>query len=122
MPDGWFDAAMDASFATDSAAAEQSPPVLRAPNGVFQDNREFWSARKALYDPGEIHVPTFLVHAEWDADLPSYMLYEYFARLTNVPYKRYVQIGEGTHSVMKNRMQLFEVVQQFLDESITPGQ
>ncbi len=26
-------------------------------------------------------------------------LYEYFAKLTNAPYKRYVQIGEGTHSV-----------------------
>jgi pimeloyl-ACP methyl ester carboxylesterase len=124
LPDGWLDAAIDASFATDSAGAQQSPPVLRAPNGVFQDNREFWSAGRALYDPAGIHVPTFLVHAEWDADLPSYMLYEYFARLTNVPYKRYVQIGEGTHAVMmeKNRMQLFQAVQQFLDESFTPGQ
>jgi hypothetical protein len=30
----------------------------------------------------------------------------YFARLTSAPYKRFVQIGEGTHSVMleKNRM------------------
>jgi len=41
-----------------------------------------------------------------------------------VPYKRFVQIGEGTHSVMteKNRMQLFQAVQQFLDESFTLGQ
>jgi pimeloyl-ACP methyl ester carboxylesterase len=124
IPAGWFDAAMDASFATDAVGAKQVPPVLRAPNGVIQDNREFWSSGKALYDPAGIHVPTFLVHAEWDADLPSYMLYEYFARLTNAPYKRYVQIGEGTHGVMmeKNRMQLFHAVQQFLDESVTPGQ
>jgi hypothetical protein len=28
MPNGWFDAAMDASFATDAAGAKQSPPVL----------------------------------------------------------------------------------------------
>jgi esterase/lipase len=51
------------------------------------------------------------------------MLYEYFARLTNAPYKRYVQIGEGTHTIMmgKNRMQLFQAVQQFLDERLTPG-
>ena len=77
-----------------------------------------------LYDPAGIRVPTLLVHAEWDADLPSYMLYEYFARLTNAPYKRYVQIGEGTHSIImeKNRMQLFQAVQQFLDERFTPGQ
>ena len=42
----------------------------------------------------------------------------YFAKLTNVPYKRFVELGEGTHTVMmeKNRMQLFQEVQLFLDE------
>jgi hypothetical protein len=35
-----------------------------------------------------------------------------------------VQIGEGTHNLMieKNRMQLFEAVQQFLDEDFRGGQ
>lgn len=124
IPPGWFQAAMDAIFASDPTGAKQTPPVLRAPNGIVQDGREFWSAGKSLYDPGGIRVPTFLAHAEWDADLPSYMLYEYFARLSNASYKRYVQIGEGTHSVImeKNRMQLFQAVQQFLDERLTPGQ
>lgn len=86
--------------------------------------REFWGAGKALYDPSAIHVPTFLVHAEWDADLPSYMLHSYFERLTNTPYKRCVEIGEGTHTVIleKNRMQLFQAVQQFLDKKLKPGQ
>ena len=71
-----------------------------------------------------IRVPTFLAHAEWDQDLPSYMLYAYFAKLTNVPYKRYVQIGEGTHTVImeKNRMQLFHAVQGFLDERFKSGE
>ena len=102
--------------------SKQTPPVLRAPNGVVQDGREFWGAGKALYDPAEIRVPTFLAHAEWDADLPSYMLHAYFAKLTNAPYKRYVEIGEGTHTVImeKNRMQLFQAVQQFLDERLKP--
>ena len=119
IPPGWFDAWADATFATDPIGASQSPPVLRAPNGVLQDSREFWGAGKALYDPAGIRVPTLLVHAEWDADLPSYMLHAYFAKLVSVPYKRYVEIGEGTHSVImeKNRMQLFQVVQQFLDET-----
>jgi pimeloyl-ACP methyl ester carboxylesterase len=123
IPAGWFDAWADATFATDPVGARQHPPVLRIPNGAVQDVREFWSAGTALYDPAGIRVPTLLVHAEWDADLPSYMLYDYFARLTNAPYRRYVQIGEGTHSVMmeKNRMQLFQAVQQFLDERLTPG-
>ena len=122
IPPGWFDAWADATFATDSVGAKQTPPVLRAPNGVLQDGRDFWGAGKAMYDPSDIRVPTFLAHAEWDQDLPSYMLYAYFAKLTNVPYKRYVEIGEGTHTIImeKNRLQLFDSVQYFLDERILP--
>ena len=122
IPPGWFEAWADATFATDPVGSKQTPPALRAPNGTVQDTREFWSAGKALYDPAGIRVPTFLAHAEWDADLPSYMLHAYIAKLTNVPYKRYVEIGEGTHTVLmeKNRMQLFQTVQQFLDESLNP--
>jgi len=124
IPPGWFEAWADATFATDSVGAKQTPPVLRAPNGVVQDNHEFWEVGKALYDPAEIRVPTFLAHAEWDAGNPSNMLYTYFAKLTNAPYKRYVEIGEGTHTIMmeKNRMQLFQAVQQFLDERLKPNQ
>jgi pimeloyl-ACP methyl ester carboxylesterase len=124
IPAGWFEAWADATFATDPVGAKQTPQVLRAPNGVTQDSRDFWGAGKALYDPGQIRVPTFLAHAEWDADLPSYMLHAYFSKLTNVPYKRYVEIGEGTHTIImeKNRMQLFQAVQQFLDEKVEPNQ
>jgi pimeloyl-ACP methyl ester carboxylesterase len=123
IPAGWFEAWADATFATDPVGARQTPPVLRAPNGVVQDGREYWGAGKALYDPAQIRVPTFLAHAEWDADLPSYMLHAYFAKLANAPYKRYVEIGEGTHTVImeKNRMQLFQAVQQFLDEKLEPS-
>jgi pimeloyl-ACP methyl ester carboxylesterase len=123
IPAGWFEAWADATFATDAVGAKQTPPILRAPNGVVADGREFWGAGKALYDPAQIRVPTFLAHAEWDADLPSYMLHAYFAKLTNAPYKRYVEIGEGTHTVImeKNRMQLFQAVQQFLDEKLEPS-
>jgi alpha-beta hydrolase superfamily lysophospholipase len=41
-----------------------------------------------------------------------------FARLTSAPTKRYVVIGEGTHTVImeRNRLQLFREVQLFLDE------
>jgi pimeloyl-ACP methyl ester carboxylesterase len=117
IPPGWFDAWAAATFATDPVGAKLTPPVVRAPNGVMQDIGEFWRSGKAQYDPAGIRVPTFLAHAEWDADTPSYMLYAYFSKLTNVPYKRYVEIGEGTHNVMleRSRIQLFEEVQQFLD-------
>ena len=124
IPAGWYDAWADATFATDPVGSKLVPPVLRAPNGTVQDTREYWGTGKALYDPANIRVPTFLAHAEWDADLPSYMLYAYFAKLANAPYKRYVEIGEGTHTIImeKNRMELFQAVQQFLDESFKPGQ
>ena len=41
-----------------------------------------------------------------------------FARLTHVPYKRFVELGEGTHTIImeKNRMQMFREVSSFLNE------
>jgi esterase/lipase len=58
-----------------------------------------------------------LVKAEWDADTPSYMAQTLFPLLLNASQKQYVEIGEGTHSIMleRNRMQLFRAVQDFLD-------
>jgi len=118
IPPGWFDAWADATFATDPVGSQQDPQVVRAPNGTLQDWREFWDVGKMVYNPAEIRVPTLIVHGEWDADNPSYMSQGCFAKLTNVPYKRYIEIGEGTHSVMleKNRLQLFREVQLFLEE------
>ncbi|MCF4125155.1 alpha/beta hydrolase [Methylobacterium sp. SyP6R] len=119
IPPGWFEQWADATFATDKAGAAQAPPVLRAPNGVVADAQDYWQAGKPLYDPGEIRVPTLVIHAEWDADLPSYQAQEYFARLTRAPYRRFVELGEGTHTVMmeKNRMQFFREVAAFLTEA-----
>ena len=93
--------------------------MLRAPNGVLQDLRTYRAAGKAQYDPSNIKVPTLIIHAEWDADLPSGQAHAYLAKLTNVPYKRFVEIGDGTHTIMmeKNRMQFFREVMNFLNES-----
>ena len=92
--------------------------LLRAPNGVIQDVRDYWAAGKAYYDAANIRVPTLLMQAEWDQDTPAYMAQALFPLLKNAPVKRYVEIGEGTHTVImeKNRMQLFREVQMFLDE------
>jgi pimeloyl-ACP methyl ester carboxylesterase len=118
IPAGWFEKWADATFATDPEGAKQSPPVLRAPNGVVADGQKFWSAGKATYDPAKITVPVLLIHAEWDQDTPAYMSQKLFPLLVNAPEKRYVVIGEGTHTVImeKNRMQLFREVQHFLDD------
>jgi pimeloyl-ACP methyl ester carboxylesterase len=63
-------------------------------------------------------VPTLILHAEWDADHPSYVAQSYFKQLTNAPYKRLVELGEGTHYIMleKNRLGFFNELMLFLDE------
>jgi pimeloyl-ACP methyl ester carboxylesterase len=118
-PSGWFDAWWKANLEADPVGAAQSPPVVRAPNGVREDGGRYWGADTRYYDASKIRVPVLLVHAEWDADTPAYMSQALFARLTGAPLKRYVVIGEGTHSVIleRNRMQLFREVQLFLDEA-----
>ena len=118
IPDGWFEAWADATFATDPWGAQQNPAVLRAPNGVLDDIQNFWAAGKPKYDPAKITAPTLIIHAEWDQDTPAYMSQALFPLLTNAAIKRYIVIGEGTHSVImeKNRMQLFKETQLFLDK------
>jgi pimeloyl-ACP methyl ester carboxylesterase len=116
IPQGWFEAWAEATWATDPLA--QTEGFLRAPNGVIQDVRDYWGSGKPYYDPAGIRAPTLLVKAEWDQDTPAYMAQALFPLLKNAPRKRYVEIGEGTHTVImeKNRMQLFRTVQEFLDE------
>ena len=117
IPSGWFQAWTDATWATDPNSKEAG--LLRAPNGVIQDVRDYWVSGKTYYDAANIRVPTLLIKAEWDQDTPAYMAQALFPLLKNAPSKRYVEIGEGTHTVImeKNRMQLFREVQLFLDES-----
>jgi pimeloyl-ACP methyl ester carboxylesterase len=118
IPAGWFEAWWNANLEADPVGAKQSPPVVRAPNGVFDDSQRYWGADTRYYDPSKIRVPVLLVHADWDAEAPAYMSQALFARLTGAPLRRYVVIGEGTHFVMmeRNRMQLFREVQLFLEE------
>jgi alpha-beta hydrolase superfamily lysophospholipase len=88
--------------------------VLCAPNGVLADLRAYWTADKPQYDPEGIKIPTLVIHAEWDADLSSYMVQAYFAKSRTL-----VELGEGTHTIIikKNRMQFFHEVVAFLNEA-----
>ena len=119
VPPGVFDQWWEATLASDPIGSKMDPPVVRAANGVRAEIFNFWRAGKPLYDPGKITVPTLIIHAEWDADLPSSMAQAYFAKLTAAPYKRFVELGEGTHTVMleKNRMQFFHEILGFLSET-----
>jgi len=118
IPPGWFEAWAAAMLASDPVGARQTPPVLRAPNGVVEDGLRNRATSQMDWNPEEIRVPVLLIKAEWDQDTPAYMAQALFPKLVNAPYKRYVELGEGTHSIVleKNRMNLFREVQLFLDE------
>jgi pimeloyl-ACP methyl ester carboxylesterase len=118
IPAGWFDQWQKATWATDPKAVSANPPALRAPNGVTQDIRGYYMSGKATYDPSRITAPTLMIQAQWDQDTPPYMSQALFPLLTGTPWKQYDLIGEGTHTVImeKNRLQLFNAVQNFLEE------
>lgn len=118
IPPGWFEAWAEATWTTDPDSGESDPPRLRAPNGVLQDVRDYWSAGRPYYDPAAITAATLLIYAEWDQDTPGYMAQALFPLLINAAAKRLVLIGEGTHTVVmeRNRLQLLREVQLFLEE------
>lgn len=113
LPRTWYESWLAATLATDPWGARQTPPVIRAPNGGLVRPGDWVPP----YDPAAIKAPTLLVKGEWDVETPSYMAQALFPLLVNAPAKQYVEIGEGTHSIMleRNRMQLFRAVQGFLD-------
>jgi pimeloyl-ACP methyl ester carboxylesterase len=122
IPRGWFEAWAEATWASDPDSGNSNPPLLRAPNGVLQDGRDYWSAGRPYYDPRAITAATLLIHGEWDQDTPGYMAQAIFGLLQSAAWKRLVTIGEGTHTVImeRNRLQLFREVQLFLDEPGAP--
>lgn len=112
LPPTWFEAWANATFG-DNPVAE-----ILAPNGTVQDSREYWAQGRPLYEPSQIRVPVLIVHADWDRDCPQEMSAAVFSNLTSAPYRRWVEIGEGTHCVLmeKHRWQVFSAVQTFFDE------
>jgi pimeloyl-ACP methyl ester carboxylesterase len=78
-------------------------------------------AGKAQYDPGNIRVPTLLIHAEWDADLPSDQAHAYFAKQTKTPYKRFVEIGERTHTIIMEKNAVLPRGDEFSRRSRSAG-
>ena len=122
IPPGWFDQFAAAALASDPKSSSLNPAAIRVPNGSAADYADGWSVGKPVYDPSKITVPTLIVHAEWDITNPAFMAQGVWKQLTRTSYKRYVEIGGGTHSIFKerNRMELFREVQLFLDDAFMP--
>ncbi|PWS35485.1 alpha/beta hydrolase [Falsiroseomonas bella] len=119
IPPGWFEHWAGVTWATDPEGMRRNPSVLRAPNGVLLDSREYWQSGRPYWDPAKVTVPTLLVVGEWDRDTPPAMATTIFPLLTASPGKRCVLLGEGTHSMLmeRNRGALYQAVQVFLEEA-----
>lgn len=122
IPEGWFEQWADFALAEDPWSQGRTPDRLRATNGPIQDIRDYWSAGRKYYDPGEIRVPALLVHGEWDFDVPLDLARAIFLELRNAPYRKWVEIGEATHLALleKNRFLAFEAVRDFYREDFAP--
>jgi hypothetical protein len=61
-----------------------------------------------------------LIHAEWDVDVTFDTARDFFSRLTAAPYRRWIEIGHGTHMVIleKNRWQAVNSIIEFLSEDV----
>lgn len=116
IPEGWFDAWVEATLATDPDSPVAG--TVRAPTGAVQDVRDHWTAGKPLYNPAAITCPVLLVCAEWDVDVRFDMAHDLFTRLTSASYTRLVEVGQGTHMLLmeRNRWQAFDAVVAFLGE------
>jgi hypothetical protein len=106
IPPDVFDQWWNATIATDPVGGKMEPQKLRAAKGVIVEVANYWMAGKPYFDPGRITAPALLIHAEWNADLPTYMAEGYFAKLTGAPYKRFVQFwrmhayGDFFHEIL----------------------
>ncbi len=101
---------------SDPQASEFNPPRLKAPTGVLKDFQHYASSGEPWYDPGSIKAPTLIVVGELDRETTPEQGRAIFTRLGNVPHKRMVVIGFGTHSLLleNHRSELHAVVAAFL--------
>jgi esterase/lipase len=100
----------------------KAQPVMRVPAGVSQDAQEYWGQGRSYYEPKQVTASTLVVVAEWDQVTPSTGARALYEALANSAERRFVELKEGSHIIMleKNRMSLFEAVQQFLDTTDAP--
>lgn len=93
--------------------------IVRAPTGPIADIRNHWRAGQPLYAPEKITGATLIVRAEWDRDVSIDMVQNLFGRLQSASYRRWVEIGAGTHRVLleRQRWQVHNVIIDFLMEN-----
>ncbi len=118
VPAATIDAFVAGLKTADPEGAKNNPPVMRVPTGAVADWLSSWGANKPYWQPGRVSSPTLVIQGEWDVETPPDQGLSVFAQLNGAPYRRYVLLGEATHTVLfeKNRHQLYRAVQGFLEE------
>lgn len=104
------------AVATDPDSVNHDPPRLRSPAGVVRDVVENWLQDRPTYDPGKIRAPTLVIVGEWDQETTTSQGWEVFQRLTCAAEKRYVVVGQSSHTIWleDNRHQLYGSLAEFL--------
>jgi pimeloyl-ACP methyl ester carboxylesterase len=107
----------------DGGDRRSGAPPRPAPGALasrrFERHRRGPAANRPLYRPEDIRSATLVVTGEWGALTPRASALSLFDSLTSARAKRDVEIGGATHfaHLERNRLQLFEVVQNFLEEA-----
>lgn len=122
LPPDWFAIWWDAVLKTDPVGAKADQPMVRGPGGVDQDWTEYWNRGRSYYDPKKITAPTLIVIGKMDQLTPVSGARALHKALENSAGRQIVVIEDASHVMMleKNRMSLFEAVQQFLDTGRVP--
>ena len=110
MPDAIFDALVG----LDPLAKSRTPPAFRSPTGALADLIHVFNG-KPLYDPKRISMPTLLVRGADDTTSTDTDARNLLAAIA-ASYKDYQVIAPGSHflCVEKNRLELYERINQFL--------
>jgi pimeloyl-ACP methyl ester carboxylesterase len=117
LPPDWFAAWWDVALKTDPVGAKKSRPSVRGPAGVAQDYMDYWDQGRSYYDPKKITAPTLVIVGDMDLQTPGRKARALHESLENSAGRQFVEIKDASHIMMleKNRMSLFEAVQQFVE-------
>src|SRR5215471_3845313 len=82
-----------------------SRPRPRTPLGPFSDIIKAWH-RQLAYDPASVRSPVAIIRGEWDGLMLDDDARWLFDAFTQVPVKRDIKIGRGTHLMHLECMRL----------------
>jgi pimeloyl-ACP methyl ester carboxylesterase len=106
-----FDRWAPAYLASDSEAAQRTPPAVRIPNGPRADNAEAWAGRLS-WDPARLTRPIAIVRGTWDSLCRDGDAATILDSATAAPSRHDRKLEAGTHlmHLETGRRRLYEAV------------